>query len=445
MVAGLLAGPARADVTLDIRDPDNRIVALFSDGMVLQREMTVPVFGLAAPDEQVTVSFQGQQKVTTAGPDGKWQVELDPMPAGGPFQMTVAGNNTIVVSDVRVGEVWIASGQSNMLHRRVKPDVLETTPSIRAIVHKTWEDRPGAVPYEFAKQLQASLGGIPIGILNVAAGGTNLGLWLGDTAVLDPDPEVQQYLNMDWGYYYRKLVQPIQPYRFRGVIWWQGEADYKRPVRHLTLLPAVIRSWREEWGVGDFPWISMQTPTGRGFRLESVTPAPLPDSASYSDTSAFMRHTYLQSLAIFPATSLVTSLDLEGGIHPRDSEAYASRLADQALALVYGQDIVYSGPIFSSMSVEGSSIRIRFRAGTAEGLQAVGGPLSGFAVTGDEVTWHWADAVIDGNEVVLTSANVPTPIAARYAWATRPTWANLFNGAALAAAPFATDVTPGEF
>jgi sialate O-acetylesterase len=138
-------------------------------------------------------------------------------------------------------------------------------------------------------------------------------------------------------------------------------------------------------------------------------------------------------------------VDLVGGIHPSDSAAYAGRLADQALALVYGQDIVYSGPIYSSISVEGSSIRIRFRAGTAEGLNAVGGPLSGFAVTGDNVTWHWADAVIDGNEVVLSSASVPAPVAARYAWASRPTFANLFNGAALAAAPFATDVEPGEY
>jgi sialate O-acetylesterase len=158
-----------------------------------------------------------------------------------------------------------------------------------------------------------------------------------------------------------------------------------------------------------------------------------------------MRHTYLRSLEQFPATSLVTSIDLRGGIHPRDPVAYAGRLADHALALVYGQSVVYSGPIYSSMSIEGASIRIRYRAGTAEGLFTHEGGLTGFALSSNGSTWHWAEAVIEGNEVVLTSSEVPAPTAARYAWLSRPTWANLFNGAGLGAAPFATDVTPGEY
>jgi sialate O-acetylesterase len=138
-------------------------------------------------------------------------------------------------------------------------------------------------------------------------------------------------------------------------------------------------------------------------------------------------------------------VDLEGGIHPRDTDLYARRLADHALALVYGHDIAYSGPLYSSMTIEGDRIRIRYRSGTAEGLNAQGSSLDGFAISGDSATWFWADAAIEGNEVVLSSTSVAAPVAARYAWASRPTWANLFNGAGLGAASFATDVTPGEY
>ena len=97
------------------------------------------------------------------------------------------------------------------------------------------------------------------------------------------------------------------------------------------------------------------------------------------------------------------------------------------------------------MTSEPGAIRIHYRANTADGLTAQGGPLQGFAVTEDNLTWHWADAEIQGDEVVLSSPNAPNPVAARYAWGSRPTWANLFNGAGQGAAAFATDVTPGEY
>jgi len=229
------------------------------------------------------------------------------------------------------------------------------------------------------------------------------------------------------------------------VIWWQGEEDARHPQRHRVLYPAVIRSWRAEWGNGDFPWISMQVPTGRGLRADRSVSA-LPANASASDQDAFIRQTYVRALAQFPRTSFVSSLDLKGGIHPVDTDAYAGRLFYQALALVYGESFLYSGPLYSSMEIEGSTIRIHYRNDTDDGLTAQGGgPIQGFAITGDNVTWHWADAVVDGNDVVLSSASVASPAAARYAWANRPTWANLVNAAGFPAAAFSTEVTPGEY
>jgi len=445
LVALLAVAPARADVDLTPIMPDGILPpALFSNGMVLQREMTVPIFGRAGIGEEVTVTFNGQQKSTITGGDGKWRVDLDPMAAGGPFDMAIEGNNLLTISNVLIGEVWVTSGQSNMTRKRVRKTTLALNPEIRTLVRKNWDDQPGLNPYSFAQNLHASLG-VPIGILNLASGGSNAVNWLGDTASSDPDPEVQQYLIGDWGYLYKKFIKPLQPFRIRGVVWWQGEADVHRTVKHRTLLSPVIRSWRAEWGIGDLPWISMQVPTGRGLQPGDLATL-LPVSASATDEAAFMRQTFVRTLEEFPYTSFAASLDLEGGIHPRDTAAYSKRLSDQALALVYGQSIAYAGPIYSSMEIEPSTIRIHYRAGTAEGLTAQGGgPIQGFAITEDNVTWHWADAYTDGNDILLSSASAPNPIGARYAWENRPTWANLVNDSGLAASAFATDATPGEY
>ncbi len=439
----IAARPAVADVSMAVDVESGVPPALFSNGMILQRELPVPVFGKATPGEMVIVTFNGQEKMATTGVDGRWSVDLDPMSAGGPFDMTIEGNNTIVIGEVRIGEVWVAAGQSNMTRRRIRRTVLETNPTIRTLGRRDWNDQPGINPYTFAQRLQTALG-VPIGILNLASGGSNVAAWLGATATSDPDPEVAQYLIADWGFLHRRFIKPLLPYRIRGLIWWQGEADLKRPDRHRTLLPAVIRSWRTEWGLGDFPWISMQVPAGRGLQA-GATPDVLPANPSADDMTAFMRQTYLVTLAEFPATSFVSSLDLEGGVHPVDTDTYSGRLADQALALVYGQSLAYSGPIYASMTSEPGAIRIHYRANTADGLAAQGGPLQGFAITEDNLTWHWADAEIQGDEVVLSSPSAPNPVAARYAWTSRPTWANLFNSAGLGAAAFATDVTPGEY
>jgi sialate O-acetylesterase len=331
-----------------------------------------------------------------------------------------------------------------MTRKRIRKTQLALTPEIRTLVRSTWNDQPGINPYTFAKNLYDELG-VPIGILNLASGGTNAVLWLGQTAMSDPNPDVQQYLFGEWGYVYAKFVKPIQPFRIRGVVWWQGEADSRRPEVHRALYPAVVRSWRNEWGIGDFPWISMQVPTGRGLAPGNFA-APLPANASATDMDAFIRQTYVRVLADFPYTSFASSLDLEGGIHPRDTAAYSKRLSDQALALVYGQNIPYAGPLYASYDIEGSNVRIHYRTGTADGLSTMdGNDIQGFAITEDNLTWHWADATIDGTDVLLSSPDAPSPVGARYAWANRPTWANLTNGAGLGASAFSTEVTPGQF
>jgi sialate O-acetylesterase len=420
---------------------------IFADGMVLQREMAAPIFGGADPGEQVTVTFNGQLKMTNADTNGRWRVDLDAMAAGGPYVLTAAGaTNTAVVSDVMVGEVWVASGQSNMVIVRVPTLELAAHPEVRVFYKRSWNGHPGTVPWLFAKELAQELG-CTVAIINQAIGGSYIKSWLAPSVYDDPDPELAALLAVtrDVGRYYDQFIAPLQPFAIRGVVWWQGEAEDRAPAPHREFFPALIRSWRLEWGQGNFPFIYVQVPTGRGLPFgQPVDPYPVPLNASATDRHAFRRHSFLIGLTE-PKTSMVLTHDLVGGTHPTDRASYSHRLVLHVLAKAYGQNLVYSGPLLASHSIEGSSIRIRFRAGTAEGLQAGGGPLQGFAVSADGDTWHWADAVIEGNEVVVSSPAVPSPVLARYAWGNRPTWANLFNGAGLAAGQFATDVTPLDY
>jgi len=444
-VAALLTSALPAHATVGLGPASRLDPQIFADGMVLQREMSVPIFGNADPAEEVTVTFNGQVKITTADTNGRWRVDLDAMPAGGPYTLTAAGSaNTVVVNDVMVGEVWVASGQSNMVIVHVKTEELAAHPEVRVFYKRSWGGHPGTVPWLFAKELAQELG-CTVGILNQAIGGSLIKLWLGPTVYEDPDPELAAFLAVirGVGVYYDMYVAPLQPFAIRGVAWWQGEADDRTPLPHREFFPALIRSWRREWGQGNFPFIYVELPTGRGLKLDQPVHA-LPPNASAIDRQAFRRHTFLIGLTE-PKTSMVITNDLDGGTHPVDRASYSHRIAQHVLAKVYGRDLVYSGPLLASQTIEGSSIRIHFRAGTAEGLQASGGPLQGFAVSADGETWHWASAAIEGNEVVVSSPEVPSPTLARYAWGERPTWANLFNGAGLAAAPFATDVTPLDY
>lgn len=418
--------------------------------MVLQRDVPAPVWGWADPGENVSVSIGAQTKQAVTAGDGTWRVVLDPMPAGGPHQLTIEGTNTIVVSDVLVGEVWVCSGQSNMVVRRAKRRDLVDYPQIRALARSgRWNDRASGVAFAFAKELQAQYG-VPVGILNRAAGGTPIRLWLAPEAAADSDPDVQGIVDSwtTFGEQYAQNIEPLEGYAIRGVVWWQGEQDLKLArqeigsvLHYYHLLPALVRSWRVAWQRSDLPFVLMQLPTGGGMQIEDG-PAPLPAAPPEPDNATLMRRATFHGLSA-PDTTLTISVDIRGGVHPRDRELYAHRIANNARASAYGESFAYSGPIYSSMSVEGGNrVRLSFRPGTAEGLQAVGGPLQGFSISGDGETFVWASAEIDGNQVVVWNDDVPVPTVVRYAWAREPEWANLFNGDLLGAAPFSTEDPP---
>ncbi len=431
----LVCAATRADVVLPS--------TLFSSGMVLQQGMPVPIWGLADPGEIVGVQYKDQFKLSVADATGRWTAWLDPMPAsstGAPLTV-LSANSTIVFDDVLVGEVWLCSGQSNMVINPPAPSEMRQYPLVRSYKRRSWNERPAGAAFWFGVRLHEELG-VPVGIISQAVGGSNIRFWFGSSITGPAGDGVEPHIRQK-GRLFERKIEPLLPLTVRGVCWWQGEADDARPAQYETSLVGLIRSWREDFGRPNLPFLFVQLPTGGGLRFGEAA-APLPARQPTQLVIPRMRNAYLKALSL-PNTGMVISLDLPGGTHPREKELYGERFARLALGTVYGTWAGnYSGPVYSHFTREGNRIRIFFRSRTAIGLQAGGGaPLQGFAISADGETFEWANAQIEGSQVLVWHDAIPNPVAVRYAFDMSPRWANLFNGDGLAAAPFSTDAEPG--
>ncbi|MCX7414554.1 MAG: 9-O-acetylesterase [Planctomycetia bacterium] len=230
---------------------------------------------------------------------------------------------------------------------------------------------------------------------------------------------------------YNGMIVPLMPMAIKGVIWYQGESNVTRPKEYRDLLSALIEDWRERWGQGDFPFYIVQLANYYGAPKEPA------DSGV-----ARVREGQLQVAQNVPGTGLAVAIDIgEESIHPRNKQDVGKRLALQALHHTYGRAVTCNGPIYRGMAVEGDTVRLSFDH-VAGGLIAKNGPLTWFAIAGDDKKFVWADAKIDGETVVVTSSQVPEPVAVRFAWADNPEGFNLYNAAGLPMSPFRTDDWP---
>lgn len=224
------------------------------------------------------------------------------------------------------------------------------------------------------------------------------------------------------------MVAPLIPFALRGAIWYQGESNASDAARYRTLFPALIRDWRQHWGLGDFPFYFVQL---ANYVSEGST-------ADYEDT-AWARLREAQSLArALPNTGMAVAIDIGEAhdIHPRNKKDVGLRLAWHALAQIHGQDVPHRGPQYKSLQVEGNALRLQLEH--AEGLHARDRVVRGFAVAGADRVFHVATACLEGTTVVVSSPEVAQPVAARYAWGDCPT-CTLYNRANLPAEPFRTD------
>lgn len=228
---------------------------------------------------------------------------------------------------------------------------------------------------------------------------------------------------------YNGMIAPLVPFAIKGAIWYQGESNVGRAVQYRKLLATMIADWRSRFGVGDFPFLIVQ--------LANFLPTkPDPGSSTWAE----LREAQSLVTKDVPKTGLAVAIDIgdAGDIHPKNKQDVGRRLALSALAVAYGKPVEFSGPSFRALKVEGSRIRLSFDH-VGGGLEIKGGgKLNGFAVAGPDGRYFWADAMIDGNGVLVSSREVPAPESVRYAWAENPV-CNLYNKAGLPAVPFRTD------
>ncbi len=428
--------------------------SLFTDNMVLQRERPVRVWGTAADGEKVKVAIADQSAEAEAK-DGKWQVELKPLSAGGPHTLTIEGPNKIELKNVLVGEVWIASGQSNMQWSVMQCADPEKTaaeanhPQIRLFnvkrggkpspqdqVEGKWDECSpnsvkdfSAVAYHFGVALNKKLN-VPIGLIGTNVGGTAAQRWT-PKEVLQSTPDLEKYAQENNSSdLYNAMIHPLLPFNIRGAIWYQGESNAGQAYRYRALFPAMIKSWRDRWNVGEFPFLFVQL-------------APFAPNDSTNQTWAELREAQLIALDKSPNTAMavITDVGEEKDIHPKQKKPVGERLALAALAKAYGEKIDYSGPLFESMSINGKQAVLRFKHAES-GLEPRGDKLTGFAIAGEDKKFHEAEARIENDTIVVSSPQVEQPIAVRYGWANMPN-TNLWNKAGLPASPFRTDSFPG--
>jgi len=248
------------------------------------------------------------------------------------------------------------------------------------------------------------------------------------------EPEIPQ-----WQDYYNKInvlyngeISSLIPFAIKGAIWYQGENNAGKAYQYRTLFPMMIQDWRVRWGQGYFPFLFVQL---ANFKAKQAEPA--------DDDWAELREAQQMTLR-YPNTGMAVAIDIgdANDIHPKNKLDVAKRLFLSARNVAYGENVVYSGPIYESMKTDGSKIRISFScAGT--GLTTLKNlPLRGFAIAGEDKKFYWAEAVIEGNEVIVSAKMVSKPLAARYSWASNPD-GNLYNKEGLPASPFRTDQWKG--
>ena len=488
--------------------------AMFGRHAVLQREEAVPVWGWGKAGELVNVTFAGQSKQTTADDKGNWRVELDALKAsasGQVLEVTGTESGRLRVPDLLVGEVWMASGQSNMQWalsstERAKQDIpradhpairmfltdLVTAASPRRRVGGEWNvttpqnaGKFSAVGYYFALKLHAEVG-VPAGIIRTAWGGKPSEAFTSretlmskpegralvqkleaETRRFDLGRAVAQYEKKleGWenirkanraekdpkkrkklprkpqkpsppalspkrpGAIYNGMIHPWAGYAMKGAIWYQGESNAGRAKEYETIFPLLIQDWRKQWK-RELPFYFVQL---ANFRRPTGRPGQASSWAELQNA---------QRLALrLPNTGMAVINDIgaAGDIHPRNKKDVGERLARWALANEYGRkDVVVSGPLYRDFKVEGSKVRISFEY--AEGVKTSdGGEPGRFEIAGKDQVWHWGKAVIDGEAVLVSSEEVPEPVAVRYAWASNPEGANLVNAAGLPASLFRTD------
>lgn len=487
VLAFVLGFTVQADVSLP---------AVLADHMVLQRGVPVHVWGKAAPGEQVAVGFRGDSRTTQADSIGLWSVYLKPGGAGGPFELTVNGNNAVTIKDVLVGDVWIASGQSNMEFgmKNVMNAAAELAavnkPKIRLLHVKNkvadhplddldvwpWQEATpdsikdfSAVAYFFGRDLQDKLD-VPIGLIDTSWGGTPAESWTslralssdaslmpvfaewarmtGDLAVtkLRREKELAEWRQASDEAKTKGTPPPGFPWRSNDSGEWGPASLYNAMIAPLTPFPIRGAIWyqgesnasRERAPLYARLFETMIQDWRRAWGLGEF-PFLFVQLANFKTGPDShwpdLREAQRQTLELVN-TGMAVTIDIGNptDIHPKNKQEVGRRLALAARSVAYGENVEYSGPAFLQATPDGQAMRVAFTH-TGGGLAAHGDSLTGFEIAGADGKFVPAKAKIDGASVIVSSPSVSAPLRVRYGWADDPV-CNLYNQDGLPASPF---------
>ena len=620
-----------------------RLPKLISDGMVLQRDAEIKIWGWASEGEMISVHFIKTTLTATADNKGNWSIVLPKLDAGGPYNMEIDASNSITIHDIMIGDVWLCSGQSNMelamasvswnypgeiansenkyIRQFIVPQRYNFNKPEKDLPNGIWknanpENTPAfsAAAYFFGKELFEKYK-VPVGLINSSLGGSPAESWISEDALKEfpkyydeaqkfkdsslikniensdnkriqtwytllkqkdegfKDPQNVWYntslntsdwssmkipgfwadtklglvngsvwfrktievpssmagkpaililgrivdgdstyvngvfvgtvgyqypprrynipagllhdgeniivvriisnegkggfvpdkqyaivnddtsisLEGEWKYrlgaqmnslagqtfirwkplgLYNAMIEPLLNYKIKGVIWYQGESNAKRPEEYKSLFSAMINDWRNKWQEGNFPFLFVQLPNFMDAKSE-------PSESNW----ALTREAQLKTLSL-QNTAMAVTIDIGewNDIHPLDKKDVGNRLALAAEKVAYGDDTInYSGPIYKSIEIDGNKIILSFENANGGLIAKNGGELKGFSIAGADKNFVWAQAKIENNRIIVWSNEISNPVAVRYAWADNPDGANLINKGGLPASPFRTD------
>ena len=451
--------------------------------MVIQQNKPFAVWGNAAPNSSVSIDADWSQKITVNADDSGNFIGLIPVPLVQKGDYTShqieikSGAEDIILHNLLIGEVWICSGQSNMQFGmnevvNAEEELNQATDSNIRLFNTglNFSDTPietvqgewqvctpetvakfSAVGYYFGTKLKEQLD-IPIGLLFTGIGASAAQAYVPKTVLAADDLLNKTYLKpyldsekskekIDGGFSFEKVTRPyllynamIHPFRhlsMRGVIWYQGEANRKDRNEYTQLMYAMINSWRAAFSQGDFPFYYVQ-----------IAPYDYDKKADFYAEDGYFREAQ-EAIALLDHTEMVTTVDVGDpeDLHPKNKRPIGLRLAATALNRTYDLlDVTYRGPEYAYAIFSKNQAVVHFKQETLKkGLETTDGKAPGyFQLAGEDKLFHWAEAEIEGNTIVLKSEDVENPTAVRYAFTNYPV-TNLTNGAGLPAIPFRSD------
>jgi len=449
---------------------------IIGNDMVLQCKQPVPIWGNAKAGEEVVVAFNKQQKKTTADNNGNWKVILDAMqPSATPEKLFIkTAASTIVLKNILVGEVWLCSGQSNMEYTMRKNskvtmpgsiknwpvNELETAHNINIRIflvdrkkmkpdstHSGWDIAAdsalrsfSAVGYFFAKKMYEALH-VPIGIIASSIPGSRIEPWVTEEAMtalpfFQDQPDSTHKIDGEPGKFYSTMIAPLAPFALKGFLWYQGESNcfLGERLQYTYKMQALINQWRKIWNNNALPFYYVQ--------IAPYAYSKQKGKVSYT-TESEPEFWEAQAMALkIPHTGMIATTDLNfdlDNLHPHYKWEIGKRLAICALANDYEKkEMTAMGPVYEKMKVTGNKIDVGFKFIGRGLISNNAQPLNNFTIAGADGKFIPATAIIKNNEVEVSAANMPHPVAVRFGW-NEGDHSNLYNKDGLPALPFRTD------